>query len=467
MVKIMLVDDDQEFINLTKLWNLDNAELTTFTDPVIALEKVPLICPDIIISDVMMPGVHGIQFVKIAKSIFKSSHLIIISANSKKQVTKDVGSLGELKFFRKPLEKDFYNYSDELIEKIVEEKKNEPNKKVDPQKTESQVVSTKLSSSDIKTKVRYLDKIAKHYKEYHDFMYEMVLKEASLYGKEGSAGHCDQLERNLRTAMDLVFDEKEHKEVYSGLSNKYHSWEDQVLGNVDKFIIAENVVCREPFYPNIDSLDKQFLITSFSSKFDEDNNLEFKINNEIPKKEVPFEYRSKVGKIVYFTGIYRHLKRIEKDAAKIHINKYWHSMSRIKIKSGLEVVFTFNKIQIHDNYFVDKLVLINDKYAMDNVNYYFQDEKIQFEKYIRFNLDAIPEKTLICVNKSKIVMKYKDDAISATLDGKKIDIPAEQEIDDSINRGFQVHKSYRTFAKVSIEYIYEKVLQKLIDETST
>src|SRR5262245_32258626 len=106
MATVFLVDDDLAFLESIKDFPLRGIELTTFSDPVQALKSLRSSQPDILISDVQMPGVHGLDFCFIAREIIAHQKVILISANSLADIQAKYGSIGDLKFYQKPLEEN-------------------------------------------------------------------------------------------------------------------------------------------------------------------------------------------------------------------------------------------------------------------------------------------------------------------------------------------------------------------------
>lgn len=118
---IYLVDDDEDLVKLISLAAPDDWDLKTFTSPIEALKEIAKDRPLIVISDVMMPGVNGLQFFEIARNM-SNAPIVIISANSKDGIESNFGKMpSDNIFFQKPLERDFYGKISELIAKRREE----------------------------------------------------------------------------------------------------------------------------------------------------------------------------------------------------------------------------------------------------------------------------------------------------------------------------------------------------------
>lgn len=104
--KIMIVDDIP--INtrlLEKILEKANFQLSIFNNSQIALDSVQTINPDIILLDVMMPGIDGITFLTRLRSDSANDHIrvIMVSAVSEAEEILKTGSLGANDYITKPI----------------------------------------------------------------------------------------------------------------------------------------------------------------------------------------------------------------------------------------------------------------------------------------------------------------------------------------------------------------------------
>lgn len=67
--RIVLVNDDPEELEIMKE-RLEGSEVYTFEDSLEALKQIPEINPDVVLSDVLMPKMSGIQLVRSLREIF-------------------------------------------------------------------------------------------------------------------------------------------------------------------------------------------------------------------------------------------------------------------------------------------------------------------------------------------------------------------------------------------------------------
>ena len=105
-MKIYLIDDDSNILNILKLiiqaHNL--GEVCGFcASPVDALEDLKYIKPDIVVVDLLMPGMDGITFVKKASAEYKNIAYIMLSQVSNKDMISAAYEAGIEFFIQKPI----------------------------------------------------------------------------------------------------------------------------------------------------------------------------------------------------------------------------------------------------------------------------------------------------------------------------------------------------------------------------
>ena len=107
MEKILVVDDDKSIREtLTNYLKRQNFEVTSAENGKIALEIVKRKNPDLIITDVRMPEMNGIDLLKNVKEIDSHIQVIIISAFDDMQSTVQAMQNGAYDYIEKPLEID-------------------------------------------------------------------------------------------------------------------------------------------------------------------------------------------------------------------------------------------------------------------------------------------------------------------------------------------------------------------------
>lgn len=99
---ILLIDDDQDdrYFFATALEEVDsNVRLTTASGGAEALEKLEKITPDLILLDLVMPGVNGISFLKIFRNQAKFNTVPVVVYTSDLSIfdVQDLLNLGAKK----------------------------------------------------------------------------------------------------------------------------------------------------------------------------------------------------------------------------------------------------------------------------------------------------------------------------------------------------------------------------------
>jgi CheY-like chemotaxis protein len=100
---ILIVDDNRTNLLLLKEVLSDDYQLTTFTTPRKALESYMAGTYDLIISDLMMPEMTGIELLEQVRNLNSAIPFIIITANTEDQNEKDAYQAGVNDFLYKPV----------------------------------------------------------------------------------------------------------------------------------------------------------------------------------------------------------------------------------------------------------------------------------------------------------------------------------------------------------------------------
>lgn len=112
-LKILLVEDEENLARLLKDAIGDNFySFTIAKDGVEGIELFKKIKPDIVITDIMMPRMSGLDMAKELKRINPKTPIIILSAFSEKEKLFSAIDVGITKYFLKPFD------TDELLEYI-------------------------------------------------------------------------------------------------------------------------------------------------------------------------------------------------------------------------------------------------------------------------------------------------------------------------------------------------------------
>lgn len=102
-LRILLIDDDPSVIFALKLlMKAIGYEVTDTTDPAAGLEQITPEAFDVVISDLKMPGLNGMQVLEHSKHRYPSMPFIIMSAHATDRDQKQARSLGCNAFLSKP-----------------------------------------------------------------------------------------------------------------------------------------------------------------------------------------------------------------------------------------------------------------------------------------------------------------------------------------------------------------------------
>jgi len=143
--RVLVVDDEKEFVEtLSERLTLRNYDVTTSLSGDDAVEKVKSHLFDVIILDVLMPGMSGIATLREIKKIRPLIEVIMLTGNATVETAIEGLKLGAIDFLLKPCE------TDDLIAKIdrAYEKKAEQDKRIREAKVEQIVASPRSVLND-------------------------------------------------------------------------------------------------------------------------------------------------------------------------------------------------------------------------------------------------------------------------------------------------------------------------------
>lgn len=112
---ILLVDDESEFVTtLSERLGLRGLQANTATDGEAALRIVEATPPDIMVLDLKMPGLDGLEVLKQTKLIHPATRVILLTGHGSTKEGIEGMKLGAFDYLMKPID------IDELIEKMQE-----------------------------------------------------------------------------------------------------------------------------------------------------------------------------------------------------------------------------------------------------------------------------------------------------------------------------------------------------------
>ncbi|MBI4685701.1 MAG: response regulator [Nitrospirae bacterium] len=114
-VKVLLVDDEVEFVDtLAQRLRMRELHVDTVYDGEQALSFIKRIEPDVIVLDLKMPGLHGIEVLREIKKMSPQIQVIILTGHGTEKDSEEAKKLGGFDFLRKPADIDL------LVAKIKE-----------------------------------------------------------------------------------------------------------------------------------------------------------------------------------------------------------------------------------------------------------------------------------------------------------------------------------------------------------
>jgi DNA-binding response OmpR family regulator len=114
-MNVLLVDDETEFVTtLAERLELRGMTVRTASDGEAALPMVDDHPPDIIVLDLMMPGIGGIETLKRIKSTHPGIPVILLTGRGSTKEGIDGMRLGAFDYMMKPIDLD------QLLEKLEE-----------------------------------------------------------------------------------------------------------------------------------------------------------------------------------------------------------------------------------------------------------------------------------------------------------------------------------------------------------
>ncbi len=105
--KILLVDDEKDFVQtLSERLRTRNLESSVVYDGEQALEFVKKDAPDVMVLDLMMPGINGIEVLRKVKAEHPNVEVIILTGHGSKQEEETAEDYGAFAYLRKPVNID-------------------------------------------------------------------------------------------------------------------------------------------------------------------------------------------------------------------------------------------------------------------------------------------------------------------------------------------------------------------------
>lgn len=114
-MKVLLVDDEEEFVHtLAERLQLRGIDALCATEGEEALERIEADPPQVVVLDVLMPGIGGLEVLKRIKGIHPEIQVILLTGRGSEKDGMEGTRLGAFDYLMKPLK------IEDLIKKMRE-----------------------------------------------------------------------------------------------------------------------------------------------------------------------------------------------------------------------------------------------------------------------------------------------------------------------------------------------------------
>ena len=192
-LKVLLVEDEAKLASLLKNTIGDNFySFTIASNGKEGLQKFATLKPDIVITDIMMPQITGLDMAKEIKKQDKNVAVIILSAFSDTQKLLNAIDIGVIKYFIKPFDIDELLEYIESISETFESKIVQLNDGFSYNKTTNNLYKDGRYISLSKKEKSFVELLVKHNQEYKNVVEDALIK-STLWEEE------DVSDERLRT----------------------------------------------------------------------------------------------------------------------------------------------------------------------------------------------------------------------------------------------------------------------------
>jgi DNA-binding NtrC family response regulator len=106
MIKLMIIDDEAQITNMLNKWFSKNKDfsISTYTNPEIGVNAVGSIKPDVVLLDIMMPQMDGIEALEKIKKLAPETVVIMMTAYSTLERVLNSHKQGASSYVLKPFD---------------------------------------------------------------------------------------------------------------------------------------------------------------------------------------------------------------------------------------------------------------------------------------------------------------------------------------------------------------------------
>ncbi len=107
-IKVLLVDDERDFANtLAQRLEMRNLKVGTAYDGADALTKLKEDEPDVVVLDLNMPGMHGLEVLAKTRKAYPNIQVIILTGHGTDKEEEEAKKIGSYDFLIKPADIDY------------------------------------------------------------------------------------------------------------------------------------------------------------------------------------------------------------------------------------------------------------------------------------------------------------------------------------------------------------------------
>ena len=110
--RILVVDDEQDIIDVLQEYLSPSNDVDTAVNATQAIERVRAARPDLVFLDINMPGLNGVQALRLIKQIDETIPVLMVTANIDNALAAEAIKLGAFSYIPKPFN---FKYLDHLI----------------------------------------------------------------------------------------------------------------------------------------------------------------------------------------------------------------------------------------------------------------------------------------------------------------------------------------------------------------
>ena len=106
-IKILLVDDEQEFVEtLSERIKMREHDSEVALDGEQALKKMEDDIPDVVVLDLKMPGIDGMEVLRRIRKAYPKVQVIMLTGHGSEKDEEEARKLGAFEYLEKPVEID-------------------------------------------------------------------------------------------------------------------------------------------------------------------------------------------------------------------------------------------------------------------------------------------------------------------------------------------------------------------------